>query len=137
MLMFVDVLRRNVTLRDQLDISSPSFRTCVSVALFVVASGVQNRCHVYLTNLKKYTLPQHRLFKQVLCPHYTSECMVYLAIAILAAPPGYVLSKTVAAGLGFVFANLAVTADSTREWYVERFGAEKVAGRRRMIPYLY
>ncbi len=47
------------------------------------------------------------------------------------------MNKTVLAGLGFVASNLAVTADSTRQWYGEKFGAERVAGKMRMIPFIY
>lgn len=137
MLIPIDALDQDIPLYKQLDFSRPSLRTSVSVALFIIASKVQNACHVHLATLKKYTMPQHRLFSAVVCPHYTSECILYLAIAIVAAPAGQVLNRTVIAGLGFVFANLAVTADSTRTWYMEKFGADSVAGRRRMIPYLY
>jgi 3-oxo-5-alpha-steroid 4-dehydrogenase 3 len=47
------------------------------------------------------------------------------------------MNRTVLAGLGFVVSNLAVTADSTMKWYVEKFGAEKLKGRWRMLPYVY
>jgi len=63
--------------------------------------------------------------------------MIYLAIAIIAAPGDQLLNKTVLAGLGFVASNLAVTADSTRKWYVVKFGEKKVESRWRMVPYLY
>lgn len=118
-------------------VTNPSLKTMMALVLFTFASAVQHRCHVHLTSLKKYTMPQHRLFSTVVCPHYTSECLVYMAIAMVAAPPGQMLNKTVLAGLGFVFSNLAVTADSTRKWYVEKFGKDRVAGRKRMVPYLY
>jgi len=60
-----------------------------------------------------------------------------LAIAIMVAPEGYIFNRTVLGGLAFVVSNLAVTADSTRKWYTEKFGAEKMQGRMRMIPYVY
>jgi 3-oxo-5-alpha-steroid 4-dehydrogenase 3 len=120
-----------------LDISSPSVKTLIAVSIFLLASWIQHDCHKYLASLKKYTLPDHQLFQFVVCPHYTSECLVYIAIAIVAAPKDQLLNRTVLAGLGFVVSNLAVTADSTKKWYVEKFGLEKVAGRWRMVPYLY
>ena len=123
--------------RPILEFSIPSFRTVFITLLFVLASWIQHRCHVYLAGLKKYTLPEHSFFKVVVCPHYTSECLIYLAIAIAAAPPGQLFNKTVLAGLGFVASNLAVTADSTIKWYREKFGAEKVQGRWRILPYIY
>jgi 3-oxo-5-alpha-steroid 4-dehydrogenase 3 len=112
-------------------------KTFIAVPIFILASGIQHDCHVYLASLKKYTLPDHKLFRAVICPHYTCECFIYLAIAIIAAPRGQALNSTVLSGIGFVVSNLAVTADSTRKWYVEKFGAEKLEGRWRMVPYLY
>lgn len=120
-----------------LDFSRPSAKTLIAVPLFVLASIAQHESHVHLASLKKYTLPHHYLFRRVVCPHYTSECVVYIAIAIVAAPPGQVLNRTVLAGIGFVASNLGVTADSTRKWYAEKFGADQLVGRWRMVPYVY
>lgn len=119
------------------DFSKPSAKTIIAVPIFLLASGIQHDCHKYLASLKKYTLPQHRLFQHIVCPHYTSECLIYVAIAIVAAPKGYFLNRTVLAGLGFVVSNLGVTADATRKWYVGKFGVEKLAARWRMVPYVY
>ena len=115
----------------------PSIRTVSATLLFVLASWIQHDCHVYLAGLEKYTLPEQRFFKIVLCPHYTSECLIYVAIAIAAAPGDQLLNRTMLAGLGFVASNLAVTADSTKKWYGEKFGVEKLEGRWRIVPYIY
>lgn len=120
-----------------LEFSKPSMKTFIAVPIFILASGIQHDCHVHLAGLKKYTLPDHQLFRAVLCPHYTSECFIYLAIAIIAAPQGQALNGTILSGMGFVVANLGVTADSTRKWYAEKFGADKIEGRWRMVPYVY
>jgi 3-oxo-5-alpha-steroid 4-dehydrogenase 3 / polyprenol reductase len=120
-----------------LEFAKPSLKTFIAVPIFILASGIQHDCHVYLAGLTKYTLPDHHLFQSIVCPHYTSECLIYLAIAIVAAPRGQLLNTTVLSGIGFVFSNLAVTADSTRKWYVEKFGAQKLEGRWRMVPYIY
>ncbi|KUJ21053.1 3-oxo-5-alpha-steroid 4-dehydrogenase-like protein [Mollisia scopiformis] len=121
----------------EVKLSKPSVKTLLAAPLFLLASGVQHECHKHLASLKKYTLPQQRFFRYVVCPHYTSECLIYVAIAIVAAPKGYLLNRTVLAGLGFVVSNLGVTADSTKKWYVEKFGAENLAERWRMVPYVY
>lgn len=120
-----------------LEFSKPSLKTIIGVPLFIFASALQNDCHKHLASLKKYSLPQRGLFKQIVCPHYMAECLVYVALAIISAPPGQALNRTVLAGLGFVVTNLGVTADSTKKWYMEKFGAENVEGRWRMIPYVY
>jgi len=133
----VAVLEESGSLTELLEFSIPSIKTSVALPVFTLASGIQNDCHRHLAGLKKYTLPTHGLFRWIVCPHYTSECFIYIAICILTAPEGQLLNRSVLAGLGFVVTNLGVTADSTRKWYIEKFGAEKVAGRWRMFPYLF
>jgi 3-oxo-5-alpha-steroid 4-dehydrogenase 3 len=120
-----------------LEFSKPSLKTAIALPLFVAASYAQFECHKHLASLKKYTLPHYPLFQSIVCPHYTSECLIYVAIAIVAAPKGQIVNKTLLAGLGFVISNLAITADSTRSWYVKKFGEENLQGRWRLVPYLY
>lgn len=115
----------------------PTGKIYIAFLLFALGSYSQHTCHVYLANLEKYTLPQHWLFQTVVCPHYTSECLIYLSLAMVSAPSGRLLNGTVLAGFGFVASNLAVTADSTRKWYVGKFGEEKVANRWRIFPFVY
>ncbi|QSZ34931.1 hypothetical protein DSL72_007793 [Monilinia vaccinii-corymbosi] len=122
---------------DFVEFSKPSLKTCVAVPIFVAASIIQHECHEHLASLKKYTLPSHPFFRRIVCPHYTSECLVYLAITVAAAPQGQILNRTMLAGLFFVVSNLGVTADSTREWCVKKFGVDKLVGRWRMVPYVY
>ncbi|TAQ87758.1 hypothetical protein B7494_g3921 [Chlorociboria aeruginascens] len=52
----------------------------------------------------------------------STECLIYMAIAIVAAPKGRIFNTTILTGLVFVTSNLGVTADSTRRWYIEKFG---------------
>jgi 3-oxo-5-alpha-steroid 4-dehydrogenase 3 len=112
-------------------------KSLMAIAIFVFGSLVQHDCHQYLFGLKKYTLPDYRYFQKIVCPHYTSELLIYLGIAIGAAPVGEPLNKTIAMALFFEVVNLGVTAESTREWYSKKFGQNSVQGRWRMIPYLY
>jgi 3-oxo-5-alpha-steroid 4-dehydrogenase 3 len=63
--------------------------------------------------------------------------MIYLALAIVAAPRGQLLNTTISAALLFTATNLAITAESTRLWYSEKFGADKIKKRWRMMPFLY
>lgn len=137
MLTLLAVLSDPRPITSLLDFSRPSLKTAIGVPLFLFASALQSDCHRHLASLKKYSLPQRGPFKQIIAPHYTAECLIYVAIAIVAAPQGQALNKTVLTGLGFVVSNLGVTADSTKKWYVEKFGAKDVEGRWRMIPYLY
>lgn len=73
----------------------------------------------------------------MLCPHYTCECLIYIAIAYIAAPPGSSFNRSVLGGLLFVTVNLAATAHGTKQWYADKFGADEVAARWIMIPFLY
>ncbi|PHH88371.1 hypothetical protein CDD83_7616 [Cordyceps sp. RAO-2017] len=108
-----------------------------AVALFLMASLKQNECHCYLAGLKKYTLPSEGLFRHLVCPHYSCECVIYLAIAFVAAPPGSLFNPSVLCGLVFVAGNLGVTARTTKQWYARKFGADNVAGRWAMIPFVF
>ncbi|KAF5022052.1 hypothetical protein F66182_5898 [Fusarium sp. NRRL 66182] len=63
-----------------------------------------------------------------------SKCLVYLAIAWVAAPPGQLVNKTVSSAIMFAAVNLGATANGTKTWYADKFGADKVAGRWIMLP---
>jgi len=118
-------------------VTAPSLRTFVATLIFILASGIQHDCHAYLSSLKKYTLPAHPVFQSLICPHYFAECLVYLSLAIAAAPTGFFANRTIFCALVFVAVNLAVTADGTKKWYEAKFGKDKVVARWRMIPFLY
>jgi len=107
------------------------------IPIFIIASGVQHDCHKYLASLQKYTLPTHPAFQRLICPHYTAECLIYLSLALIAAPEGELMNKTILTALIFVTVNLGVTADASKEWYEAKFGKESVAGRWRMIPLIF
>ena len=121
----------------ELSFSAPSKRTLLCIPLFIVASGIQHDCHAYLASLPKYTLPTHPIFQVIVCPHYFAECLIYLSMAILGAPNGAWINKTVASALLFVLVNLGATASISKEWYAQKFGKEKVEGRWKMIPFVY
>lgn len=105
--------------------------------LFIFASFAQHQCHVHLASLKKYSLPTDKWFQLIISPHYTFECLIYLALAHIAAPRAQLFNKSIMTGLFFEVINLGVTAESTREWYAKKFGAESVKGKWRMFPYVY
>jgi 3-oxo-5-alpha-steroid 4-dehydrogenase 3 len=67
-------------------------------------------------------------------PHYLAECVMYLALSLLAAPEGQILNKTIASALVFELVNLGITANETHKWYERQFGAAKLQTRARMIP---
>lgn len=154
------ILNKHIFSISDLALSGPSLRTFIAVLIFIFASGLQHDVHVYLASLKAassppvksdteatsklpdvtsespshYVLPRHPAFGISLTPHYFAECLIYLALAILAAPAGAPVNGTLVCALVFVAINLGVTAQGTREWYRERFGAASVHGRARMIP---
>ncbi|KAF9895394.1 hypothetical protein FE257_000300 [Aspergillus nanangensis] len=115
----------------------PSLPTFLGVPLFLIASGVQHDCHHYLFSLKKYSLPTHPIFRVIVCPHYTAECVIYLSLALLAAPQGQTINKTLLCAFVFVTINLGVTATTTKKWYMQKFGEESVRDRWNMIPGVY
>lgn len=109
----------------------------VCLPFFILASGIQHDCHKYLASLKKYTLPTHPVFSQLISPHYTAESVIYLTLAVIAAPQGSLLNKTLLTAFIFTIVNLGVTAGKTRIWYEKRFGAESIKGRWRIVPFVY
>lgn len=117
--------------------SAPSLKTMISIPIFILASGVQHDCHAYLASLPKYTLPVHPIFQLLVCPHYTAECLIYLSLAIISAPRGAIVNRTMFTALVFVTVNLSVTAATSKEWYERKFGREAVAHRWKMIPFVY
>ena len=120
-----------------LSLSAPSKRTLLCTPLFIMASGIQHDCHAYLAFLPKYTLPSHPMFQHIICPHYLAECVIYTSLAILGTPEGAWFNKTLCSALLFVTVNLGVTASTSKEWYAQKFGKEKVARRWKMIPFVY
>lgn len=124
--------------------SSPGgigWKTAILVPGILMAHVGQNTYHAYLYHLrsenKGYQLPSHPLFPNLLCPHYTCEVVIYALLSILAAPEGRWVSWTLVCGTIFVATNLGVTAIGTKEWYAEKFGAEKVGPRKRMVPWVW
>ena len=109
----------------------------LGTAGFLVAWSTQHRCHRYLAGLKKYTLPEDGLFQYLVCPHYTCECLLYLSLAVLAAPEGQWFNRTLICAVILIVVNLGVTANGTRTWYIEKFGRRKVQRRWRMIPFVF
>ncbi|KAI1327863.1 3-oxo-5-alpha-steroid 4-dehydrogenase [Xylariaceae sp. FL0255] len=129
---------RSVWQRDR-DISYAelsSLRSLLAVLVFLTAWYMQYRSHRYLASLKKYSLPQAGLFRYLVCPHYTCECLIYLSMAVLAAPQGEPYNKTLACAAVFVMANLGVTASGTKQWYCEKFESQ-ADGKWRMVPFIF
>lgn len=108
------------------------------VPALVTAQMLQHSYHAYLYRLRTahqgYQLPSHPIFPNLLCPHYTCEVAIYALLSLIAAPEGRIVNWTLVCGTVFVATNLGVTAMGTKEWYVEKFGVDKVAPRKRMIP---
>jgi len=112
-------------------------KAAVGVPAFLAAWAAQYRCHAYLAALRKYSLPDSGMFRRIVCPHYTCECILYLSLAVIAAPRGHLCNRTLLCAAGFVAINLGVTANGTKRWYIGKFGPEKVAKRWRMVPFVF
>lgn len=113
-----------------------SLKSALLVPLLLTTDILQHTHHAYLSSLRRsgtYVLPTSPLFPRILCPHYTLEVLHYALLALLAAPVGRALNYTLVAAVVLVGVNLGVTAEGTRAWCVERFGAEKVRGMARMV----
>ena len=114
-----------------------TLKICVAIPVYLFAWFNQHSCHAHLAGLKKYSLPQAGLFRRLICPHYTCECLIYLSLAIAAAPGRELCNKTLLCALAFVVVNLGVTTVGTRKWYVDKFDENAVAGKWNMIPFIF
>ena len=124
----------------QIHLPPPSFRTTLTLPIFIFASSLQHDAHAYLASLPKYTLPPqhtHLLFAFCLCPHYLCEIIIYLTLTFMAAPSGHIINHTMASVALFVLVNLGVSAHSSGKWYVSVFGKEKVAKRAYLVPLVW
>lgn len=103
----------------------------VFVYCFLHASYRQAILHRYLFKLKKYTLPNEHGFTSLIAPHYTAECVLYGALAVIAAPPGSIINWNLVCALIFVAVNLGVTADGTKRWMLSKFPDRRIDIERR------
>ncbi|KAI1113219.1 hypothetical protein F5Y14DRAFT_228062 [Nemania sp. NC0429] len=117
-------------------IQLPPFKSVIASLVFLIAWLMQYQCHRYLAGLEKYSLPEDGLFRYLVCPHYTCECLLYLSLAVTAAPEGQLYNQTLVCAVLFVSVNLGVTANGTKLWYCERFG-NQVQGKWKMIPIVF
>lgn len=79
---------------------------------------------------KVYMMPQNGLFWYILYPHYLCEWIEWAGFWIMAGA-GCVPARN------FLFNEIATMlprAIQGRQWYLNRFGVEKVAGRKAVIP---
>jgi 3-oxo-5-alpha-steroid 4-dehydrogenase 3 len=113
------------------------FMDVMALWVFTGASLNQSILHRHLRSLKKYTMPTHPTFDRIAAPHYTCECLIYLALAVLSRPNGSYMNHTMATALVFVVVNLGISADGTRKWMEAKFGDGNVPARWRMIPYVW
>ncbi|KAF2399075.1 3-oxo-5-alpha-steroid 4-dehydrogenase-like protein [Trichodelitschia bisporula] len=79
---------------------------------------------------KVYLLPEDGLFKWILYPHYVCEWVEWTGYWVMA---GWGCGPARAFVLNEVFSMLP-RAVQGKEWYVERFGGEKVGGRGSVVP---
>lgn len=113
----------------------------ILVPALLTAHVLQHSYHAYLYHLRTqangYQLPAHPLFPNLLCPHYTCEVAIYALLSVIAAPAHRYFNGTLLCATVFVATNLAVTALGTKQWYMDRFGADKVALRKMMLPWVW
>ncbi|KAH6633691.1 hypothetical protein C7974DRAFT_393293 [Boeremia exigua] len=129
----------NVAIWIEVPAKSASTWSSTTLVLAVLTAHVlQHSYHAYLYHLrsgnKGYQLPAHPIFTNLLCPHYTCETAIYLFLSFLGAPAGKAVSWTLICATVFVAVNLGVTAIGTKNWYMEKFGKDKVGPRKRMVP---
>ena len=130
----------------------------------------QHRHHFILARLRNnepasatYSIPDSGWFKQVSCPHYLSEVMIYLMFALIMhneshtpvqsdarawekylpdLSPGTATLATIYRLkhwilLVWVIVNLSISASRSHDWYHENFGETYPQQRKRLIPFIW
>lgn len=77
------------------------------------------------------------MFNYIISPHYSAECLIYLSLALIAAPPGRLINRTLLSALAFIVANLTIAARMSKEWYTRKFDEEKVKEKWAMVPLIF
>lgn len=79
---------------------------------------------------KVYMIPQNGLFRYILYPHYLCEWIEWAGYWVMAGS-GCVPARNF---LINEISTMLPRAVSGKEWYIERFGKDKVGGRKAIIP---
>lgn len=77
-----------------------------------------------------YMVPENGLFRWILYPHYVCEWIEWCGFWLMGG-------SAFVPGRNFVVnevATMSARAISGKQWYIERFGKEKIAGRKAIIP---
>ena len=111
-------------------------RFVLGVATMVVGIVVNVHADTTLIRLRGpgetgYKIPRGGMYRYVTAANYLGELVIWC---------GWALATWSWCGLAFAvytFANLAPRAAESHRWYLERFGADYPAQRRRLIPFVW
>lgn len=117
----------------------PSGTQTILGLLFYVGGLVGNGYHHWLlaqlrkgsSSSKAYLVPSGGLFEYVAAPHYLSEIIEWLGVAMVA---GHIFSLALCAPM---IVYLGHRADGQREWNRQKFKEDFPAERMRLVPFLY
>ncbi|KAJ3179359.1 Steroid 5 alpha-reductase 3 [Geranomyces variabilis] len=131
-------------------LSDLRMRHALALALFAWASYEQYRAHAHLASLRSagrkvnasttststspvpiYKLPQAGWFRDVACPHYLFEFLIYVSFSVIA---GF-QNGTCLAVLVWIAIGLGVPADQQRSWYQRKFPELVPARWNRVVPF--
>ncbi|KAK9239866.1 hypothetical protein V1525DRAFT_396996 [Lipomyces kononenkoae] len=104
-----------------------------AIIIYLLAAFTQYAAHDQLSKLKKYSPPPPTmLFKYLVCPHYTAEVVIYLAVARICGFTPANISVVV-----WTAVNLGASAEQSRKFYIKKFGAHSVEEKWNLIPFVF
>ena len=110
----------------------------ISLIIFISANYIQYKSHLILYQMKMknnssksavYQLPTKFLFKNISCPHYTAEVLIYISFSILCYDRLSAMFLTI-----WVASNLAVVSDLHYCYYIKHYSNSIPSHYCRMIP---
>jgi len=114
----------------------------LSVGLFLYASFHHHHCHKILAKLRRnksghivstgYKIPRGDWFEYVSCPHYFSECLIYLSICMVLGGFNYTWWWLTS----YVCLTQVFLAMNTHKWYQTKF-EDYPQNRKMLIPYIF
>lgn len=105
--------------KDFLSLQKLDFYVLILITFFFLFSIDQFHYHNYLAQLRKYSIPTFGLFKEVACPHYLDEILIYFTVMLIGIRnfSGSLVEINYILAWIFVTTNLSISSFESLDYY--------------------